>query len=283
LSILLSARSSNTASKRVTRLRSLRSGSGLKNGSTNRTIVAKMEVLMLYDENALQTVREKRLLINHYDDWLFDEFKDFLGQRIIEIGCGLGNQLQHFTDRELAVGLETSNESVEYVRNKFANLPNIETLQLSITNPEVLSLKSRSFDTAISLNVFEHIQDDLHALRNTYQLLSTNGNFILIVPAHKSLYGTMDSSIGHYRRYTKNMLRSMMKSIGFRVIKLKYINMLGAIGWGINARILKKETPPSDQLKIINSIVPFLHMFESIIPAPFGISVLCIGQKIHFG
>ncbi len=45
---------------------------------------------MANDEQALQAVREGRLLIDRYDAWIFEEFEPYLGRRILEIGCGDG-------------------------------------------------------------------------------------------------------------------------------------------------------------------------------------------------
>ena len=67
------------------------------------------------DENAIQTVREDRLLIDKYDVWLLKIFEPFLGKRLIEIGCGLGNLLVHLLDKEKVVGIEPSEEVVSQV------------------------------------------------------------------------------------------------------------------------------------------------------------------------
>ena len=235
---------------------------------------------MRYSETALQSVREGRLLINRYDAWLSDEFRSFLGNRILEIGFGLGNLLEYLHDRELIVGIETSKDSVECIREKFNSYGNIHAYNLSINSPDVLQLKHFCFDTAISVNVFEHIEDDLLAMQQTWQLLLPGGKFILIVPSHSLLYGTMDRAIGHYRRYTKQSLQEKMIKCGFKVEKQKYINMLGGLGWWFNGRILKKEVPPSNQLRFFNVLVPVLKAFENLFDMPFGISLLTIGSKI---
>jgi hypothetical protein len=129
------------------------------------------------------------------------------------------------------------------------------------------------------LNVFEHIEDDAAALSSTYNILAQGGTLILIVPAHAWLYGSMDSSIGHCRRYTKAMLKQKLDAAGFQTIQLKYINLLGAVGWFINGKLLKRKTPPADQLKLLNRWIPLLQKAETIIKPPFGISLLAIARK----
>lgn len=236
---------------------------------------------MDFDQGALQAVREGRLLIDRYDAWLFEEFKPYLGRRIFEIGCGLGNLTGHFLDSDLVVGIDTSDDSVADVKRRFAGHPNVQAFSLSITDPQVLGLMDMRFDTAVSLNVFEHIDDDELALHHTCKLLQPGvGTLILIVPAHSWLYGTMDSSIGHYRRYTKSTLGRKLEQSGFRVVHQKYINVLGALGWFVNGRILKRTVPPTGQLKTFNMLVPSLQRVETLLPPPFGISLLAVAKKV---
>ena len=231
------------------------------------------------DDAALQTVRETRLLIDQCDAWLFDEFSPYMGQRVLEIGCGLGNQIRYFIDRELIVGIDSCRESIYEDEQKFLDYPAVKVFNLSITDPDVLSLTDFEFDTAISVNVFEHIEEDRLAIAHTLSLLQPCGKFILVVPAHPWLYGSMDRSIGHYRRYTKKSLECELVSAGFRVIFQKYINMMGALGWLVNGRILRRRVPPTGQLRLINRLVPALRFFETLINPLFGISLLTISQK----
>ncbi len=237
---------------------------------------------LTYDEQALQIVRERRLLIDQVDRWLFDEFAPFIGQRVLEIGCGLGNVLRLLTDRELVLGIDVSADSVASLNRVYSNIPNVSAKVASITDPAVLHLKHYNFDTALSINVFEHIENDLVALQNTSALLGNVGRFVLVVPAHEWLYGTMDRSIGHYRRYAKASLADKLRQAGFRVERQKYINAVGALGWFMNGRILKQRVPPSGQLKLFNLIVPVLQRFESIFSPPFGVSLLTIASKTEF-
>lgn len=234
---------------------------------------------MQYDEASLQTVRETRLLIDKYDSWLFDEFKPFVGQRILEVGCGLGNLISHFTDRELAVGIEPSDETVSDVRKRFGGHSNLSFYSMSITEPAVLALTHYGFDTAVSLNVFEHIEDDVCAMRHTRELLQPGGKFILIVPSHKWLYGKMDSTIGHYRRYDKQGMQEKMAQVGFKVLVQKYVNVAGALGWLVNGRVLRRSVPPTGQLRTFNALVPFLRKVESSFVTPVGISLMTVAQR----
>lgn len=234
---------------------------------------------MYCDEWALQKVREDRFLIDRYDNWLLEEMRPLLGRRVLEIGCGLGNFTHHLVDSEIIVGIDISVESTEQVRARYSAYPQVKAFAASITDGACLALSQYHFDTAISINVLEHIEDDQQALANTWYLLQPGGVLLLVVPAFNWLYGSMDSSIGHFRRYDKRLLAAKLESVGFQIQSQKYMNGLGAMGWFVNGRLLKHKTPPQGQLRLINSIIPLVQRFESVISPPIGLSLFAVARR----
>lgn len=235
---------------------------------------------MHYDEAALQQVRETRLLINKCDEWLFETIDAYIGQRILELGCGLGNLVEHLQGRELVVGVDVDQGSVDYVNSVYGELGNIHAYQYDASDPGIVDLKHFKFDTIISLNVFEHIERDVQALKHARELLVPGGRLVLIVPAHMFLYGTMDSSIGHYRRYDLKGLQEKLSNVGLDIVQQKYVNPLGALGWFVNGRVLHKKVPPVGQLKLFNRVMPLVVTAEKILRVPFGLSVLSISTRV---
>ncbi len=234
---------------------------------------------MNYDEAALQRVREDRLLLAALDEWLYEEMEPHLGQRILEIGCGLGNFARHLTDRALYVGLEIDDDSICRFRADFAGYANVRALALDIGTPAYAGLADYDFDTVFSLNVFEHIKDDARALRHAAAVLRPGGRLLLVVPAHGWLYGALDRSIGHHRRYDKVMAARLFEQASIAPVQMKYMNPLGALGWFVNGRLRAQATPPSGQLRLFDRLVPALKKIEKRVPMPFGISLLAVGRK----
>lgn len=234
---------------------------------------------MEFSEAALQKVREDRLLIDAVDQWLYEEIAPFLGNRILEIGCGLGNFARHLADRSFYAGVEVSQDSVNYVNDFFRDHKHMRAYLGDATAEDFANFAQFDLDTIFSLNVFEHIEDHESALRNAYNVLQPGGRMILVVPAHMTLYGTIDRAIGHYRRYDKLTTKELFERVGFTCQTQKYINALGALGWWVNGRLGRSETPPSGQLRLFNKIVPLIKRLERILPPPFGISLLTVGQK----
>jgi SAM-dependent methyltransferase len=235
---------------------------------------------MEYDSLALQEVRESRLLINRLDAWLCGLIEPYLGQRILDVGCGMGNIMGHFFNREKVVGIDISSTTIDCIKEQFKGYDNILAFKYDVTSSEFLNLAKYNLDTAISLNVLEHVKNDECAIKHIFEILVPKGKLILVLPAHPSLYGSMDQSIGHCRRYTKSDLEFKLTQAGFKPILLRYINPLGALGWFINGRILHQRVPPIGQLRLFNYLTPLLVEIESRIQSPFGLSILSISEKL---
>jgi SAM-dependent methyltransferase len=142
-----------------------------------------------------------------------------------------------------------------------------------------LPLAARKFDTVICLNILEHLKNDLKAVQNMSSLLQPQGRLIILVPALKTLYGSMDISFEHYRRYNKKDLKALIDGQNLKIVKFYYMNFLGLLGWFFNGRILKKKELPENQTKLFDTLVPFLCFTEKVIRPPLGQSLILIAQK----
>jgi SAM-dependent methyltransferase len=231
-----------------------------------------------FDTDALEEVRRRRALIAKCDAWLFETIAPFLGQRILEVGSGHGNLAQHMLDRHLVVCTDVDADSVALLRERFRAAPNVVAEVVDIADPAALELAGHAVDTVVSLNVFEHIEHDDRALRHARAILRPAGRVVLIVPAHHWLYGTMDRSIGHWRRYDKRLATEKLTAAGFEVETLRYMNALGTLGWLVNGRVLRATVPPAGQLKLFNRLMPLVTAVESRFEPPVGLSLLAVGR-----
>lgn len=73
------------------------------------------------------------------------------------------------------------------------------------------------FDYLFSFDVLEHIEDDKAALAAWHSWLKPGGTLLLSVPARMSLWTTGDEWAGHFRRYERDQLISMLDQAGFEV------------------------------------------------------------------
>lgn len=82
-------------------------------------------------------------------------------------------------------------------------------------------------DFVYSLNVLEHIEDDVASLKAMNSVLRPGGGLCLYVPAFKVLYSSMDRQVGHIRRYSGAELRRKLSDAGFSIVSFEYVDSLG--------------------------------------------------------
>lgn len=216
----------------------------------------------------------------HYRDWIYHQFRNDIGGRVMEVGAGIGTFTELFLDRELVVAIDAYGPCVDTMKGKFARRPNVIALQMDIAAPEIQELCSYRPDTIVCLNVLEHIADDGAALGNMFSLLDEGGTVALLVPAFQSLYGSVDRLVGHQRRYSRKELRDKLVAAGLRVRTMFYMNSVAVFGWFLNNRILKRKEESLGQVLLYDRlVVPMLKVLEDRVKPPFGLSIVAVAEK----
>ena len=210
-----------------------------------------------------------------YNRWIYNRVRDGLGQRVLEIGCGTGTITSFMVDRQLVVGVDVVEDYVHATSNRFKDRPNVVIRRHDLTE-SIEPLRSYRFDSAVSVNVFEHIADDQRAMKAVYALLEPGGTFTLLVPCHPALLGPFDRDIGHHRRYTKVELRRKLEASGFVVERLRRSNPVGAVGWLINVRLLGLRRLRGTGL--FDRLVPAFTILDRL-ELPLGLSLIAIARK----
>ena len=108
--------------------------------------------------------------------------------------------------------------------------------------------------------------------------LEPGGRLILLVPAHRSLYGSIDRAIGHYRRYERIELERLLTEVGFEIEDLFHVNATSLPGWYLNGRILHRESVPGLQARLADRLVP-LYRLERRLNLPFGLSAIAFARR----
>jgi SAM-dependent methyltransferase len=218
--------------------------------------------------------------VETYNTWVYHQIQPYLGHRVLEVGCGIGNMSSYLAECPLLVCVDLLADSLGLVRRKLKDRPNLHTVQGDICADETqTALAGFGFDTAVLLNVLEHIEDDARALAAVRQLLVPEGRLLLLVPAIPALYGTLDRALGHYRRYEPEGLRTLLERGGYVVERLHYMNLVGVVGWLVNSRLLRRQLLPRPQLAVFNVLGPFLEQIERWVRPPLGQSLIAICRK----
>jgi SAM-dependent methyltransferase len=213
-----------------------------------------------------------------YNAWLWEQIAPFTGQRILEVGAGVGTTTRFCLGRELVLATDVNPQYLERLRATFAGRPNVVVRPLDLNDRLPEWLAEYRLDTVLCLNVLEHIEDDEKVLDHFFHLLPSDGRVVLIVPALKSLYGEIDKAIGHHRRYEKNEIIEKLKRAGFGVEEAKFFNLIGIPGWYLNSCLLKRKAVPGFQVRLNDFLVPLLRL-EKNLALPWGMSLLAVGRK----
>jgi len=216
----------------------------------------------------------------NYHRWILDEFREFIGSRIVEVGAGTGN----FTALLLSTGpsdyiaLEPAANVFALLAQRFCSEPTVRTLQGTLAALD--NTAAGSFDTLIYVNVLEHIEDDREELKRTYEILARGGHLCIFVPALRWLYGTADRAFGHFRRYSSRVLQERVREAGFNVIKHHYFDLPGIVPWFLLFRVMKRACFTARQAETYDRlIVPSLRALESTVRPPLGKNLLLVARK----
>jgi SAM-dependent methyltransferase len=217
----------------------------------------------------------------NYHQWVIDTVSPYIGQRILEVGAGLGTIADTIAPRERLVLMDNDPICVQELEARFPQTSNLAVLLGDILDGSMISqLGNEDFDTILCINVLEHIARDIDALANMHRILVPGGRIVIFVPAFQSLYGTLDRNLGHERRYNRHRLAQTVMTAGFTVSDCRYFNSLGIAGWYFAGRIRRQQTIRPEQVRFYDHrIVPFLARIERHMPLPFGQSLLVVGSK----
>jgi glycosyltransferase involved in cell wall biosynthesis len=218
--------------------------------------------------------------LGSYNEWLHHRFERWLGQRILEVGSGVGNQTRFFADRERVLASDIEAHYIRELTAKFGRFSNVRiaSYKFPLTDGAAAELEAERIDTIVCLNVLEHIEDDQGTLRDFARVLRPDGHLALLVPAIPSIYGTLDQHLNHFRRYGASELKAKVEAAGFAVEEMRYLNRPGVFGWWLNSRVLKRKVLPRQQLSAFRFLLPLLKLEEKSAPS-FGMSLLVLGKK----
>jgi glycosyltransferase involved in cell wall biosynthesis len=201
-----------------------------------------------------------------FTKWMADTIRPYLGDRVLEIGAGIGNLTSNLVPRTMYWASDVNPHYLERLKRLTSSRPYLQVQYTDASAEE--TYPPQQFDTVICLNVVEHLEDDVRALSNIRGALEKNGRAIILVPNGPGLYGTLDRALGHYRRYTRKQLVEVCERAGFRVEEVLKFNRIGAPGWWWNGRILRNNTFGFWQIKLLNTMVPLVRPIDRFLPFP---------------
>jgi ubiquinone/menaquinone biosynthesis C-methylase UbiE len=155
--------------------------------------------------------------------------KDCKKGKLLDVGCGSGyilSQIENYFQE--AFGIDMSAEALDFGR-RFTDA------KLMLANAEKLPFDDSTFDCVVSTDAFEHIPDDLAAVKEVWRVLKEKGSFIVYSPTQcgllsktklVDLYHTSETSyLLDQRYYTKQSLKNIIEKAGLKVNYIGYHNV----------------------------------------------------------
>ena len=212
-----------------------------------------------------------------FNRWMADVIRPFIGNRVLEIGAGTGNMSVNLMPRASYWATDVNPLYLEYLASLRANRPYMGVAHTDAAAGQTYP-SGESFDTVVCLNVVEHLEDDLGALRNIWNVLDDAGRAIVLVPHGPKLFGTLDEVLGHCRRYTVEQLVDVSQRASFTVEQVLKFNRAGVPAWWLNGKILRRRTFGLAQIRMLNVLTPLFRRVDSWLPLP-PLSIIAILKK----
>src|SRR5208282_5507024 len=209
--------------------------------------------------------------------WMADVILPYIGDRVLEVGAGIGNMSVHLMPRSIYWATDVNPHYLDYLVTLRSTRPYMRVAYTNAADGGTFP-SGQSFDTVVCLNVVEHVEDDVCALRNIRAAVADGGRAVILVPCGPWLYGSLDEVLGHYRRYTKDQLRQVAQEAGFHVERILKFNRPGVPAWWLNGRVLRRKTFGLGQIRMLNVLTPVFRFLDPWLPLP-PLSIIAILRK----
>ena len=202
--------------------------------------------------------------------------------KVLDIGCGSGLMLNALEEIGQTFGMDMSDDAINFSKEIFKGQVKKGFL------PEQVPYEEDYFDLITALDVIEHVDRDVDALKTLRSRLISGGKAVITVPAYMFLWSSFDEMNEHKRRYTRPELETKLLQAGFTVEKISYYNtLLFPVVYAVRMlnNLLKRDgasdvdmpsTPLNFVLEKIFGIEKYLLRFANL---PFGVSILAVVRK----
>jgi hypothetical protein len=213
----------------------------------------------------------------NYHRWVEDLAAPHQGEDPIEVGAGLGDYAEAWVGRgqpRMTVS-EADPGRLSYLRSRFAADTRVVVRELDLTSGE-----TAAHSAVVAINVLEHLEDDVGALRAMAWQVRPGGKVVVFVPAFEVAMSRFDRAVGHFRRYRKRTLAAAFHDAGLDVAELHYVNAPGLPAWFVGMRLLNLTPQDGAAVRLWDRfVIPLARAAESRVRPPFGQSIFAVGVK----
>ena len=195
--------------------------------------------------------------------------------RALDVGCGSAGNTAVLRDLGWQVtGLEFSPAAASLARGR--GLPVVRGDARRLPFPD------ESFDLVMSTDMWEHIEEDDLVAAEAARVLRPGGRLLVAVPAGMDLWSGHDVALGHVRRYEREGLTALVRSVGLDVVAVESWNVL----LRPVAKLRRKQHQASESEMeevhpVLNALLRAAVAVESVLPVARrrGISLVVRARK----
>lgn len=200
--------------------------------------------------------------------------------RILEIGCGTGHNLPMLAQFGDVDAIEIDDTARAMASARLGKPVGSAPL------PELTGVEPGSYDLVAVLDVVEHVEDDVAALKAMARVLKPGGKILITVPAHQWMWSAHDVVNHHKRRYSKATLTAALDKAGLRYAKLRWFNSLlfpAAVAARLAGKLTGKDdsddSPPPPLLnRIFETVFGIERHLLGRVPMPPGLSIIVLAE-----
>jgi glycosyltransferase involved in cell wall biosynthesis len=214
-----------------------------------------------------------------YLSWMTRKLRPFVGDTVFELGAGIGNITARLMGRRLRyIAAERDPMYLHAIRNRFLRTPNVQVARIDPGNDADFEPYRNSFQTALCLNVLEFASDPVQVIRSLYSVLVPGGSMVVLVPQGPSLFGSVDETLGHQRRFSRSQIRALVEAEGFETAELSELNRVGKPAWWLYGKALGQTKINKVTLKLFDKTVWLWRRIDIIFPWS-GLSLIVVARK----
>jgi SAM-dependent methyltransferase len=217
------------------------------------------------------------------DELVAEIARTFTRPTILDVGCGTGINHSVLSKYGTTVCTDPAGEAVAFSRSR-------GVADLAQSEIETLPFAPASFDVVTALDVLEHVDDDMVALREILRVMRDGGVLLITVPAYGFLWSEHDEALHHRRRYAASELRNKLTNAGFEVERITYYMCLLffpilfiRFAQSLTKRSIEAKTSHVILPPWVNSLLVGILSFERMLlrhmNLPFGVSIVCSARK----
>lgn len=200
--------------------------------------------------------------------------------RILEIGCGTGHNLPMLAQFGAVDAIEIDDASREIASARLGRPVGDAPL------PALPGVERGAYDMVAVLDVVEHIEDDVAALKAMASVLKPGGRILIAVPAHQWMWSAHDVVNHHHRRYSKRTLAAAIEGAGLKARKMCWFNSLlfplaaaARVAGKLTGRDDSDDSPPAKPLNwAFERIFRLERHLVGRVPMTPGVSIVTLAE-----